>query len=311
MNKLLKFIFIQIIFFPILFISQNSNPYILILGTVQDAGSPHLGCKKKCCEELFNTPDPSRKVISLGIVDPVSKKTWMIEASPDFPIQAKILNNSASFKHGEMPDGIFLTHAHIGHYSGLMYLGKESVNSNEVPVYAMTRMKGFLIQNGPWNQLVDIKNIRLNNIDAEKVINLSDSLSIIPFLVPHRDEFSETVGYKILGPKKSVLFIPDIDKWSKWNKEIINEIKNVDFALIDGTFYNSSEVNYRDVSQIPHPFIFETMNIFEKEDSTTKSKIGFIHLNHTNPLLNQESVEYKQVINGGFNVMEFNQKIGL
>ena len=295
----------------VLFSQQRNQPYLVILGTLQDAGSPHMGCKKKCCELLFDKPIASRKVVSVGIVDPQAKKTWIIEATPDFPIQAKILNKNISFDHQEMPDGIFLSHAHIGHYAGLMYLGKESVNSNNVPVYAMTRMKGFLIKNGPWNQLVNIHNIQIKNIDNEQKFMLSKDISIIPFLVPHRDEFSETVGFKIIGPNKSILFIPDIDKWNIWNKDIISEIKKCDLALIDGTFYDQAEVNYRDISQIPHPFVIETMTHLSEEKAVTKSKILFIHLNHTNPLLNLESREYQNVINNGFNVAKFNQKINL
>ena len=129
--------------------------------------------------------------------------------------------------------------------------------------------------------------------------------------MPHRDEFSETVGFKIIGPNKSILFIPDIDKWNIWNKDIVNEIKKCDLALIDGTFYDHAEVNYRDISQIPHPFVIETMEYFSTQEAKTKSKISFIHLNHTNPLLNSQSKEHQNVINSGFKVAKFNQKVKL
>ena len=151
---------------------------------------------------LFSSPDPSRKVVSLGIVDPIEKKYWMLEATPNFTTQASLLNELCGFQHHNLPDGIFITHAHIGHYTGLMYLGREVMSSNQTPVYAMTRMKGFLIQNGPWSQLVNLKNINLKNINPGIETKLSNSISIIPFKVPHRDEFSETVGYKIIGPKR-------------------------------------------------------------------------------------------------------------
>ncbi len=258
--------------------SYLESPNIIVLGNVQDAGSPHMGCVKECCKDLFENPDKNRMVACLGISDPISKQSWMIEATPDFPRQAKILKNHCSFNKKEYPDGIFLTHAHIGHYSGLMYLGKESMNSKNVPVYAMTRMKGFLLKNGPWSQLVNIKNFKILNIDHRENLKLSNTISIEPFLVPHRDEFSETVGYKITGPNKSALFIPDIDKWGKWNSSIVNEIENVDYAFIDATFFNKKEINNRDISEIPHPFVIETMELFKNLSTTTKNKIYFIHL---------------------------------
>lgn len=278
------------------------SPNLIILGNVQDAGSPHMGCKKSCCKTLFENPDKNRMVVSLGISDPLSKRCWMIEATPDFPRQAKILKKHCPFNEKEYPDGIFLTHAHIGHYAGLMYLGKESMNSSNVPVYAMTRMKGFLVKNGPWSQLVNINNIKISNIDHRENLSLSENISIEPFLVPHRDEFSETVGYKISGPNKTALFIPDIDKWSKWNSSVIKEIENVDYAFIDATFYDEKEINNRDISEIPHPFVIETMKLFEKYSKEIKSKIYFIHLNHTNPLLDSNSIESNLVKEKGFNI---------
>ena len=270
-----------------------------------------MGCEKSCCISLFKNPDPNRKVVSLGLVDPLEKKYWLIEASPDFITQCRDLKTISNFKHAKSPDGIFLTHAHIGHYTGLMYLGKESYNSRDVPVFAMTRMKGFLIKNGPWSQLFKINNIKINNINHQEEIKLSNNLSITPFLVPHRDEFSETVGFKINGPKKSILFIPDIDKWGKWNKNLIQEIKKADLALLDGTFYDSKEVNNRNISEIPHPFIIETMDLFKEENNSEKSKINFIHLNHTNPLLDTSSAAFKKVKESGFNTAEYKDIINL
>jgi pyrroloquinoline quinone biosynthesis protein B len=306
-----RLLFICLFIFSISYSQKESLPYIIILGTIQDAGSPHMGCEKSCCITLFKNPDPNRKVVSLGLVDPLEKKYWLIEASPDFITQCRDLKTISKFEHAKSPDGIFLTHAHIGHYTGLMYLGKESYNSRDVPVFAMTRMKGFLIKNGPWSQLFKINNIKINNINHQEEIKLSNNLSITPFLVPHRDEFSETVGFKINGPKKSILFIPDIDKWGKWNKNLVQEIKKADLALLDGTFYDSKEVNNRNISEIPHPFIIETMDLFKEENNSEKSKINFIHLNHTNPLLDTSSAAFKKVKESGFNTAEYKDIINL
>ena len=307
-----KFLTILFIIFSCLSYSQKEfSPYIIVLGTIQDAGSPHMGCERSCCISLFENPDPNRKVVSLGLVDPLEKKYWLIEASPDFITQCRELKKISAFEHGKSPDGIFLTHAHIGHYTGLMYLGKESHNSKNVPVFAMTRMKGFLIKNGPWSQLFKLNNIRINNLNHQEEIKLSNNLSITPFLVPHRDEFSETVGFKINGPKKSVLFIPDIDKWGKWNKNLIKEIKSVDVALLDGTFYDNKEVNNRNISDIPHPFIVETMDLFKQEKNSEKFKINFIHFNHTNPLLDSNSAALIRLKESGFNMAKFKDVINL
>lgn len=278
---------------------------VVVLGTVQDAGSPHIACKKECCSNLFLNPDKSRKVVSLGVIDNENNKTFLFEATPDMPSQLKLLNKITNTEF-ETPNGIFLTHAHIGHYTGLMYLGREALGAKNIPVFAMPKMKAFLLNNGPWSQLVDLGNIFIKNLEQNKEVELTKNLVVTPFLVPHRDEFSETVGYKIKGPNKTLLFIPDIDKWSKWNKDIIKEIKKVDYAFLDASFFDGNEINNRDISEIPHPFVIESMALFKSLPESEKNKIHFIHFNHTNPLLNTNSSEAKMVLQNGFNISKFN-----
>jgi pyrroloquinoline quinone biosynthesis protein B len=288
---------------------QNSVS-LYILGTVQDGGSPHIGCQKSCCSELFNNPDHTRKVVSLGVVDHKNDKSFLFEATPDMPSQLKLLKERSQ-SNQETPDGIFMTHAHIGHYAGLMYLGRESLGGKNIPVYAMPRMKMFLETNGPWEQLVKLNNIDIFPVQNETKVQLTPNLTVVPFTVPHRDEYSETVGYKIIGPTKSALFIPDIDKWSKWEKDIVKEIKRVDFAFLDATFFDGPEINTRNIAEIPHPFVLESMELFQNLPPSEKSKIHFIHFNHTNALLNQNSDSYKKVLQAGYNVSGFNQRFNL
>ena len=284
---------------------------LIILGTLQDGGSPHIGCKKACCKKLFEKPDPTRKVVSLGLIDFENKQTWLMEATPDITSQLKDLKKVAKFQETETPNGIFITHAHIGHYAGLMYLGKEALGAKNLPIYAMPRMKSYLETNGPWSLLVSQNNIFLSRLKKDSSVILSSNFSITPFTVPHRDEYSETVGYKIKGPNKTALFIPDINKWSIWEKRIIDEIAMVDYAFIDATFYDGNEINTRKISEIPHPFVIESMELFKGLPASEKSKIYFIHFNHTNPLLNPQSKQSKNVIKQGFKIARFGQVINL
>lgn len=288
----------------------KSKVSVIVLGTVQDGGSPHIGCKRDCCATLFLNPDPNRKVVSIGLIDRENDKTFLFEATPDIPTQLKKLKEYGASQK-EIPDGIFLTHAHIGHYTGLMFLGKEALGAKNALVYTMPKMKTFLENNGPWNQLIDLNNILLKELKDNTEVKLSSNLSILPFTVPHRDEFSETVGFKIIGPDKSLLFIPDIDKWSKWNTSIINEIKKVDYAFLDASFFDQNELNNRDISEIPHPFVIESMALFKNLPISEKNKINFIHFNHTNPLLNIESKQAKMVLDLGFTIATFGQEISL
>jgi len=282
-------------------ISEKSTS-IIVLGTIQYGGSPHIGCDKECCKALFENPDKDRQVVALGVYDAETKKKYLFEATPDFTRQIKALKNFGVESEGEMPDGIFLTHAHIGHYAGVMYLGKEARDAKKVSVFAMPRMTEFLQNNGPWSQLVSAENIDLVSIENETPITFSKQLTVIPIQVPHRDEFSETVGYKIFGPNKTALFIPDIDKWEKWEKDIVEEIKTVDYAFVDATFFSGKELDNRDMAEIPHPFILESVGKFDSLPAEDKAKVIFIHFNHTNPVIDPTSEESKLVVEKGFRI---------
>lgn len=280
---------------------------LIVLGTVQDAGSPQLACLKACCKNLSEEEKRERKVVSLGIIDRKNQNSYLLEATPDLVSQITAMQIEANNAKA-IPDGIFISHAHMGHYSGLLYLGRESMNASKMPVYVMPRMKAFLENNGPWNQLVGLNNVALKSLRADSIIVLSQKLSIEPILVPHRDEFSETVGFKIKGPEKTVLFIPDIDKWNKWDRSLEEELKQVDLAFVDATFYDQKEIPMRNMNEIPHPFVMESMELLKGLSSTEKSKVYFIHFNHTNPLLLDSSKEYLNTVNQGFNVAKLNQK---
>lgn len=277
---------------------KQPDQFITILGIAQDAGFPQANCEKENCRLYWQGKVEARHATSLGLVDQQSGSMWMFEATPDFKHQLHLLKKKSN---ADGLSGIFLTHAHIGHYSGLMHLGHEVMGASEMPVYAMPRMKSYLEENGPWSQLVDYQNIDIELLAADSTIQLSDSLWVTPFLVPHRDEFSETVGYRIESKNKKVLFIPDINKWEIWDRDIVEEISKVELALLDGTFYNGNELPGRNMADIPHPFIVESLELFKNLPDSEKQKIMFIHFNHTNPLI-LDSSERKSVEKMGFRV---------
>ncbi len=281
----------------------KNEPYIIVLGTAQDGGYPQAGCHEKCCNKAWDNTSLRRNVSCIAIVDPKNKEQWIFDATPDIKYQLQLLKNTSKINN---VSGVFLTHAHIGHYTGLMYFGKEAISTKNLPVYCMPKMKIFIKNNAPWSQLVDIKNITLKNLQDSSEVILNSKIKVIPFLVPHRNEYSETVGYKLIINKISIVFIPDIDKWEDCNKDVMQIIKDADYAFLDATFYDNTELK-RDMKKIPHPLVKETMKLFH--DFSNKEKIHFIHFNHTNPLIIEESTEKNKVLKNGFNIAEEGQII--
>ena len=282
------------------------TPYIVILGTAQDGGYPQAGCNKECCKEAWKNPALRRRVTSIAIIDPMTKERWLIDITPDFKEQFHILEELSPALDKNILSGIFLTHGHVGHYTGLINLGREAMNTIDTDIYAMPMMFEFLSCNNPWKQLILNKNIRLNSLSEDSTVPLTEDVSISPLEVPHRGELTETVGYKIVGPNKTILFIPDIDYW---NEKILSLIDQSDIAIVDGTFFNKDGLPERNIDEIPHPLMVESMQVFK--NLSTKNKIYFTHFNHTNPVLSPESVESKTVLENGFLIAQEKQIIEL
>jgi pyrroloquinoline quinone biosynthesis protein B len=279
------------------------SPYLVVLGTAQDGGYPQAGMKPG---EAWQ-PGRRRYATSIAIVDPSSGERWIIEATPDFREQLHELDRVAPIDAVPGLAGILLTHAHVGHYSGLIHLGREIIGARGVPVYAMPRMRAFLANNGPWGQLIQLGNIELRDLSDGVAVRLNERISVTPFTVPHRDEYSETVGFRIAGPSRTVVFLPDIDKWERWEQalpptRIEDVVAAADVAYLDGTFYRDGEVPGRAMSEIPHPFIEETMRRFAGRPDSVRERIRFIHLNRTNPVAIDKSAEREAVEGAGFRV---------
>jgi pyrroloquinoline quinone biosynthesis protein B len=302
-----------VVFLPrgVLRSEPGEQPYLIVLGIAQDGGVPQAGDK----DHLGWKDNSFKKMAScLAIVDPASNKRWMIDCTPDFREQLHMLDEIAPVEQKPGLDGIFLSHAHIGHYTGLMHLGLEVMGADEVPVYAMPSMRRFLKRNGPWSQLVKYKNISLQSLQNGEEVELTSEVSIVPFLVPHRQEYSEVIGFYINGPNQTVLYISDIDSWEEFDDmgmRIEDKILQVDVAYLDGTFYANGEIPGRDMSSFPHPFITRTMDRFKKFPEEERRKIRFIHLNHTNPALIEDSEARSAIDKNGFNVAQEGERIEL
>ena len=166
--------------------TPSSNWQVVVLGIAQDAGIPHLSCQQTLCASIRAGQRRAEKVSSLGLIDRAAGRAYVFDATPDFNAQVHALTG------GKPPEGVFLTHAHIGHYTGLMYLGRESIGARAVPVYGTDRMLEFLDTNGPWSQLIALGNIERRPLSTARAVTLPGGVQVTAFRVPHRDEFSDT-----------------------------------------------------------------------------------------------------------------------
>jgi pyrroloquinoline quinone biosynthesis protein B len=254
---------------------------VRVLGLAQDGGLPHIGCTQAPCVEARRNPARRERVAALGLIDDEGRR-FLIDATPDIASQIESLNAGRTDVERRRPvDGILLTHAHVGHYAGLMFLGREALGADAVPVYATPRMARFLRENAPWSELVVHRHIVLNEITPGEEFALGGfRATAIP--VPHRDERSDTVGFRVRGAAGAILYIPDVDKWERWNRRLEDEVAAVDVALLDGTFHEPGELPGRNMADVPHPLVSDTA---ARLPAALRKRVRFIHLNHTNRLL--------------------------
>lgn len=275
-------------------IRDNLLPLAILLGVAQDAGLPQSGCGCANCEAAWLVPSLRRHAASLGLVDTASGDWFMIDATPDFRGQYRMMSlreETRSFA------GIVLTHAHTGHYTGLANLGTEAMATDHIPVYATEQLCNFLRHHAPWRGLVEGGNIRLHELLPERPVQLTDTLMITPTLVPHRAEWSDTIACIVQGPERSLLYLPDIDSWEAWERSVRDVVEEVDIALLDGTFFSADELPGRAMSRVPHPLVSDTAERL----SGVSTMVRMIHLNHTNPL-HHESVEREWLRQRGISV---------
>lgn len=288
-------------------ISDTCETVLTVLGNAQDAGKPQMG---RHGDTAWRNPAEMAPATSLGLTFSSTGERYLFDATPDIKAQMYALDILSS-NTGFRLDGIFLTHAHMGHYLGLAQLGREAMGADNIPVYAMPKMKSFLESNGPWDLLVRLGNIDIQPLTDNTAIELNTAVSVMPFLVPHREEYSETVGYRISSGGQNAVYLPDIDSWDAWASEgtnIANVVEDSDILFLDATFFSGDELPGRDMSQIPHPTISHTMERLAALPTIDKAKIHFIHTNHTNPALRASSEASQQIKDNGFNIARTGQQ---
>jgi pyrroloquinoline quinone biosynthesis protein B len=244
---------------------ERTGARALVLGTAQDGGLPQAGCSCPRCRDARAEPSRRRAPACLGLVDAASGR-FLIDATPALPAQLdRLLDEPCSA--GPELSGVLLTHAHSGHYTGLIHFGREVRAEQALAVHATPRLCAMLERHAPWSELVRQGHVDLRPVEPETTLQLTPSLRATPWRVPHRDELSDTVAWLVEGPTKRLLWLPDVDAWEDWDRRLEDVLDAVDLAFLDATFWSADELPGRDLSAIPH----------------------LVHLNHSNPLVEEGS----------------------
>lgn len=264
---------------------------LFVLGIAQDGGVPHFGCNRPCCEAA-RQGGTTLYPASLGVVDHATGGLLLVEATPQVEAQVALLHDlAATPARGRRPvDAVLLTHAHIGHYLGLALFGREVAATAALPTYCSPRMAAFLRANGPWRQLVELQQLALREVAPGGACAPLPGLTVHAIAVPHRDEFSDTLAFVLQGPRRRVLFVPDVDAWDRAPGLLDALLDGVDVAYVDGTFFDGSELPERNLAEIRHPLMTDTMARLAAFAAAHPGGVRFLHCNHTNPALRDGAV---------------------
>lgn len=272
---------------------SGSETLLVIMGSAQDGGVPQLG--------MHEAGSIERTAASAAILGPRGE-ALLLDASPDVRRQQRALLSYPRYaaRHGNAFDGILLTHGHIGHYAGLVQFGMEAHNADLVPCWGTRRMGAFLRSNEPWARLFREGHLVFYEIAPGEAFQPIPGLIAEAVAVPHRDEYTDTVGYVITASAgRSALYLPDLDDWSNWDA-CDSVVEAVDVAVVDATFFDDSEALGRLLAEVPHPFVVDTVARFEARAAATRFVLS--HLNRSNPLCDPESEQSAWVRARGFEV---------
>jgi pyrroloquinoline quinone biosynthesis protein B len=271
---------------------------VFVLGSAQDGGLPQLGSRGAASRRARRQPRHRRLAPSLAVVAE-DGHTLLVDVSPDVVQQETQLLDTPRYAGRPIDappaDAILLTHAHMGHYAGLVHFGREAAAARGVPCYVTDSMESFLCRHAPWEQLV-----RLGNLEPVAAlpgrIEMRAGLGVRAFAVPHRAEYTDTVGVSI---NETLLYVPDIDDWERW-PAAREEIGRHRICLLDGTFFDARELPERDRTEVPHPLVTDTVARFR--DLARDRRLILTHLNHTNPLGDAASPQACWVAAQGFEI---------
>lgn len=307
----------------------------ILLGNAQDAGVPQVNCFTGHCARVRAGEAPDPFVACLGLVDREAGRRFLIDATPDLNAQVEMLLRAGALPPQAPPaavrqpgadaplaglpgeiagrsvplhehlHGILLTHAHVGHYTGLMELGREIAATRGLPLYVTASMARFLRANGPWDALVNSGHVELREVGFGEPVALTERLTATPYEVIHRAEYTDTAAWVIRGPDRSLLYVPDADTWEGWPVPFDEILDTVDLALLDGSFWSGTELGNRPQSEVPHPPVSVTIERLGPRAGSPP--VRFVHLNHTNPLWDPAAAE-RAALPEGFGVAETGER---
>jgi pyrroloquinoline quinone biosynthesis protein B len=300
---------------------------IKILGSAAGGGFPQWNCSCANCHRLRSgSLRGSARTQTQIAFSPDSKIWFLVGASPD--LRTQILATSELAPDDQAPSrspiaGVFLPSADVDSIMGLLHLREFqsffvfSTAALQRILKKENRIFGVLERSDPPVQW------RILSSKGRLGCHLSESPGEAPAFVcatiPLGDTYPDyvstevsrtlptdeaTIGFSFEHRGKSLFIAPSL---SGRNQEWTKHAASADVVLVDGTFWSDDELVHtgrssktaRDMGHLP---ISGPGGLLEQFPRSSRGRRVLIHVNNTNPILDEDSPEHRAVLDAGFEI---------
>ena len=306
---------------------------VTVLGSAAGGGFPQWNCACGNCSRLRagHLHSKARSQAQV-VVCPDAGKCYLLNASPDLRTQILSMPSLAPARPPRDTPiaGVLLTSADVDSVAGLLHLRE----FQPLHIYATASVRRIVLGENRIFRVLERANppatwhdIPLNIWFPLGVANSSSGepslrCRMVPLGGAYPDYVSEdlrrslppgeaVIGLVLAQGSKQAFYAPALpgrsDEWKNW-------ARSSDLCLLDGTFWDENElisagVGSKTAREIGHVPLSGVGGLLEESNSGIRGRRVLIHINNTNPILDEESSEYREVRDAGWEIaydgMEF------
>lgn len=290
--------------------------HIRILGSAAGGGVPQWNCRCANCEAVRAGSACVRSRTQSSLAISADERNWfLLNISPDIRQQILAfppLGPPAGKQRGQGIKGCVLTDAEIDHTAGLLMLREgERFFINCTPL-----VRHWLDRYLPLEPLLgNFAGPTWHELSLDQPTELPESrLLVQPFEVErHVPRFvtedasaatGSVIGLLIQDPKTAgkLLYAPCV---GSLNEPLMSLAKEADAIFFDGTFWSDDEplrFSTRTAIEMGHVPVSGPQGSLTWLAGLASEYRGYIHINNTNPMLNEEGPEFRLVNDSGVSV---------
>lgn len=290
-----------------------------VLGSAAGGGFPQWNCACVNCQGLRSGTIAAKPRTQSQLALSLDGQSWhLLNASPDLRQQINAYSDlqpdNRSSRNSPIKS-VVLTNADIDHTLGLLLLRE----SQPLRIYSTESVRATVRdQNSYFNMLNQFSgHTEWNTIQPEVPFDLS-GLRCVAVAMGGRPPFwGQTLPESVAGPFVIGLILEDPSKKTRVgyfpgvnaiDDKLMVKLSECDAIFMDGTFWDEEELvrhrpgsrTARQMQHIPISGKDGSLEVFKHLPKRTKK--FFIHINNTNPILNEKSKEYSSVREFGWDI---------